>query len=67
LLERAIEAAEELAGLPRSAYPRVKEQLRGETVAALHAQIEAGDPMLGSWVGDEAAAASAAILERPSG
>ena len=67
LLERALEVAEELAALPPSAYPRVKEQLRGETVAALRAQIEAGDPMLGSWVGDEAAAASAAILDRPSG
>jgi hypothetical protein len=45
----------------------VKEQLRGETVAALRAQMDAGDPLLGAWVGDEASAASAAILDRPSG
>ena len=68
LLERALGVAAGLAALPRSAYPRVKEQLRGETVAALRAQLAAGgDPMLGTWVGDEAAAASAAILDRPSG
>jgi enoyl-CoA hydratase/carnithine racemase len=65
LLDRALQAAEALAALPRSAYPRVKEQLRGETIAALRAKLDSGaDPMLGGWLGDETAAASAAILER---
>ena len=68
LVERALEVAEGLGALPRSAYPRVKEQLRGETIAAVRAQLEAGDdPILAGWVGAEAASASAAILDRPSG
>lgn len=66
LLDRALEVAGELAALPRSAYPRVKEQLRGETVAALRAQLERGDPILAGWLGEEAGAASAAILNRGS-
>ena len=57
--------ADGFAALPRAAYPRVKEQLRGETVGALRRVVEAGaDPMLGEWVGEETAAASAAILRR---
>lgn len=68
LLDRCLEVANELAALPRGAYARVKEQLRGETIAALRAKLERGeDPMLGGWIGDETAAASAAILERDSG
>ena len=65
---RALAVAEELAALPRSAYARVKEQLRGDTVAALRDRLDrAGDPMLSDWIGEEGAAASAAILERGSG
>lgn len=65
LLDRSLEVAGELAALPRSAYPRVKEQLRGETIADLRDRLERGeDPILGAWVGQETAAASAAILER---
>ena len=65
LLDRAIEVAGEFAALPRAAYARVKEQLRGETVAALTRVVqERTDPMLDAWMGEETAAASAAILER---
>jgi enoyl-CoA hydratase/carnithine racemase len=65
LLDRALEMAAALAALPREAYPRVKEQLRGELVASVRAQLEGpGDPILSGWIGDESAAASAAILER---
>jgi enoyl-CoA hydratase len=68
LEERALAVATELAALPRSAYGRVKEQLRGETVAGLRARLDRGeDPMLSAWLGDETAAASAAILDRASG
>jgi enoyl-CoA hydratase len=67
LLDRSIEAAAELGALPRSAYARVKEQLRGSTIAALRTQLDRGeDPMLSGWLGDETAAASAAILARGS-
>ena len=65
LLDRALEVAQGFAALPRAAYARVKEQLRGETVAALTRVVEEGtDPMLGAWMGEETAAASARILRR---
>jgi enoyl-CoA hydratase len=63
VLDRALAVAGDLAALPRSAYARVKDQLRGETVAELTEVVERGtDPMLGAWLGDESAAASSAIL-----
>jgi enoyl-CoA hydratase len=63
VLDRAVEVASGLASLPRSAYGRVKQQLRGRTVAALTDVVNAGgDPMLGAGLGDESAAAAAAIL-----
>jgi enoyl-CoA hydratase/carnithine racemase len=66
LLGRALEVAGELAALPRAAYARVKDQLRGATVAEL-ARIVEHDPMLREWTGDETAAASAAILDSRKG
>jgi enoyl-CoA hydratase len=66
--DRAFAVAEELAALPRGAYARVKEQVRGATIAELRAKLDRGeDPMLGGWLGEETAQASAAILERDSG
>jgi enoyl-CoA hydratase len=64
LLDRALGAAAALAELPSSTYARVKDQVRGETIAALGEKLDRGDPMLSAWLDDEAAAASAAILER---
>ena len=66
LLDSSLEVADELAALPRDAYARVKEQLRGETAAALR-EIVKRDPMLAEWTGDETAVASAAVLQRGSG
>jgi hypothetical protein len=63
LLERALQVAGGLAELPRGAYTRVKDQLRGATVAELEAVV-ADDPMRGDWLGEESAAASRAILDR---
>lgn len=63
LLDRSLAVAGELASLPREAYGRVKDQLRGATVAELERAVE-DDPMREAWTGDETAAASAAILER---
>jgi enoyl-CoA hydratase len=63
LLDRSLAVAEELAALPRAAYARVKDQLRGPTVAELRRVVEE-DPMRSTWLGDESAAAASAILER---
>jgi enoyl-CoA hydratase len=66
LLDRSLAVAGELASLPRDAYTRVKDQLRGATVAELEHVVE-HDPMLGAWTGEETATASAAILNHPRG
>jgi enoyl-CoA hydratase/carnithine racemase len=63
LIDRSLEVAGELAELPRGAYARVKDQLRGPTVAELE-RVVADDPMRGEWLGEESAAASAAVLDR---
>ena len=63
VLDRSLEVAEGMAALPRSAYPRVKEQLRGDTVTALE-RAAASDPMLAGWLSDESADAARAILDR---
>jgi enoyl-CoA hydratase/carnithine racemase len=67
VLERSLELASKLAALPRAAYPIVKRQLRGGTLERIE-QVLSGehDPFAASWLGDEAADASAAILNRDS-
>ena len=68
LEDRALAVAGELAALPRFAYARVKDQVRGTTIAELRDRLDRGeDPMLGGWLGEETARASAAILDRESG
>ena len=61
LVDRSVAVAEELGALPRSAYARVKDQLRAGTVSELRRAAEE-DPMLGDWVGEESGAAASAIL-----
>ena len=63
VLDRAVGAAEELAGLPREAYAYVKRQLRGPALKAIETAV-AEDPLLEAWAGEEAAGAAAAILQR---
>jgi enoyl-CoA hydratase len=63
VLERGIEVAAELARLPRSAYPVVKRQLRGQVLERIEAMIgDEGDPTLTEWLGAETADASGALL-----
>jgi enoyl-CoA hydratase len=66
LLPRAIEVATELAELPRSTYGVVKRQLRGPAIEALDRVLSggAGDPVLGTWIGDDTRAAAASLLPR---
>src|SRR3954449_1251492 len=65
VLPRALEVASEMAQLPRSAYPGVKQQLRRETLEVLEAVVGGrADPVAVGWVSSEAASASAAILDR---
>jgi enoyl-CoA hydratase len=63
VLDRALEVAAEMAQLPRSAYPVVKQQLRRETLDQLAAVLDGrSDPVASGWVSDETRAASGAIL-----
>jgi enoyl-CoA hydratase/carnithine racemase len=66
VLDRSLEVAGELAALPRSAYPRVKRQLRGDTISAIERVLDdEGDPLLGRWLAEDAAGAAAGVLEGP--
>jgi enoyl-CoA hydratase len=64
VLERAIEVARDMAGIPADAYRRIKHQVRGAAIDRI-AEINAtdADPMLEGWVSAEAPAAAAAVLE----
>jgi enoyl-CoA hydratase len=66
-IDRALEVAAVLAALPKQTYTQVKRQLRAEALARIERILGGeGDPIAESWVGDEAASASPAIL-RESG
>lgn len=66
LLERAMEVARDLASLPADGYRRIKYQLRRAAIEQIEELVAAdSDPMLQTWLDPEAAAASAAILDRP--
>ena len=64
VVPRAVEVATELASLPRGTYTQVKRQLRGPTIDAIDRALAggAGDPVLGTWIGEETRAAAAALL-----
>jgi hypothetical protein len=55
--------AGELAAMPGPAYARIKEQLRGETMALARGVVAEGDDSLASgWFDPEAGQSAAAIL-----
>lgn len=65
LLTRALEVADELAALPRSAYRRIKRSLRAAALAKIDDAISnRNEPMLESWLNTETQAASAQALKR---
>lgn len=62
-LPRALEVARERAALPATAYTRIKEQLRGETMNfARRVVADNSDPLLDGWLGEEAQQGTASIL-----
>jgi enoyl-CoA hydratase len=64
VVPRAVEVATGLAGLPRETYGVVKRQLRAPTIEAIERVLSggAGDPVLGTWIGDDTRAAAARLL-----
>jgi enoyl-CoA hydratase len=69
VLERALAVARDLAALPATSYTQVKRQLRGPTIDAIDRALAggAGDPVLGTWIGEETRAAAASLLGRDAG
>jgi len=65
LLSRATEIAAEMAALPRSAYGRIKRQLRSAALARIDDAVnKQNEPVLDSWLNAETASASAEVLAR---
>jgi hypothetical protein len=63
VVEHALKRAAAMAALPREAYTRVKQQLRGPVIEEMRHAVQT-DPMLAGWIGGESAGAAAAILAR---
>ncbi len=64
VLERAVEIARDMAGMPSDSYARVKHQVRRAAIERIEEVISSGaDPMLEGWLSPDARAASAALLE----
>ena len=65
LLSRATEMAEEMAALPRTAYGRIKRQMRAAALARIDDAVNnQNEPVLDSWLDAETASASAEVLSR---
>jgi enoyl-CoA hydratase/carnithine racemase len=63
LLARAREIAEEMAGLPRASFGRIKRQMRAAALAQIEDAVSnQNEPVLDSWLGAETATASAEVL-----
>ena len=68
VLRRAQAMAGELGAIPRTAYARIKHQLRAATIAHIERTLSAGDdPMLKEWLSSETAGAAAALLANKQG
>jgi len=65
LSARAMEVAEEMAGLPRASFGRIKRQMRAAALARINEAVSnQNDPVLDSWLTAETASASAQVLAR---
>ena len=63
VLSRAHAVAHDLGAIPRTAYARIKRQLRAPAIAHIERTLSAGDdPMLASWLSAETQAAAASLL-----
>ncbi len=66
VLERAIEIARDMAGMPADGYRRIKHQVREAAIEKIQAVISSGtDPMLEQWISPQAQDASMAVLKPP--
>jgi enoyl-CoA hydratase len=65
VLDRALEVARDMAGMPADSYARIKRQIRHAALARIDEVVSGDlDPMLEGWLSPQAKQASAAQLER---
>lgn len=65
VLDRAIEVARDMAGMPGDSYARIKRQIRQAALARIEEVVSRDlDPMLEGWLSPQAQRASAAQLSR---
>ncbi len=67
VLERAVEIARDMAGMPSDSYARVKHQVRRAAIEKIEEVISSeADPMLEGWLSPDAREAAMALLEASS-
>jgi enoyl-CoA hydratase len=64
VLERACDVAQQMAGFGGHSYTRTKLELRGEALRRIEQAVEAGDPLLGSWLDEESPEAATSVLRK---
>jgi enoyl-CoA hydratase len=64
VVERACDVAEQMAAFGADAYTRTKLELRGDTLRRIEEAVEAGDPLLDSWLDEDSPRAAATVLGR---
>lgn len=62
VLPRALEAAHELAALPRSGYSHIKRQFRAPALAQMERAANGADPLFDGWLSAETPEASSRVL-----
>ncbi len=62
VLPRALALGAELAGLPRGAYARIKQQLHAPALAEIAAVAQGADPLAATWIDADTPAAARTLL-----
>lgn len=66
VLDRALEVARDMAGMPADSYARIKRQIRQAALEQIERIVSQDlDPMLEGWLSPQAQQASAALLDHP--
>lgn len=68
VLDRALQVARDMAGMPADGYARIKRQVRRAAIERIQAVVSQDlEPMLEDWLSPEARQASEAVLRGPRG
>lgn len=64
LMERALEMAEYMAGLPGGGFSDIKRQVKGRALERVESVVCAGEPMLESWITEEGMEGASDMMRR---